>query len=49
MDAVILVVGVGNSSVSDIAECQKHLTATPVVKVVVNKVAEMDSDYYSYY
>ena len=40
MDAVLLVAGVGSTSVSDIKECQKHLQRTPVVRVVVNKVTD---------
>jgi Mrp family chromosome partitioning ATPase len=48
MEAVLLVAGVGNSSVADIKECQKHLANTPVVRVVVNRVTEMVDDYYGY-
>ena len=50
MDAVLLVTGVGSSSVADIKECQKHLERVPVVRVVVNKVSEKIDTYYgSYY
>jgi protein-tyrosine kinase len=49
MDAALLVAGVGSTSVSDIKECQKHLQRTPVVRVVVNKGAEMTGSYYGYY
>jgi protein-tyrosine kinase len=49
MDAVLLVAGVGNTSVSDIKECQKHLQRTPVVRVVVNKATEDADSYYGYY
>jgi protein-tyrosine kinase len=48
MDAALLVAGIGNTSISDIKECQKHLKATPVIRVVVNKVAET-TDAYHYY
>lgn len=49
MDAVLLVAGVGITSVSDIKECQKHLQKTPVVRVVVNKATESAGSYYGYY
>jgi len=49
MDAVLLVAGVGSTSVSDIKECQKHLQRTPVVRVVVNKATETIDSYYGYY
>jgi len=49
MDAVLLVAGVGNTSISDINECHKHLKSTPVVRVVVNKVNESSGIYYSNY
>ena len=49
MDAVLLVAGVGSTSVSDIKECQKHLQRTPVVRVVVNKSTETAGSYYGYY
>ena len=48
MDAVLLVAGIGSTSVSDIKECQKHLQQTPVVRVVVNKVTETARSYYDY-
>lgn len=46
MDAVLLVAGVGSTSVADIKECQKHLQRTPVVRVAVNKVTETAEGYY---
>jgi protein-tyrosine kinase len=49
MDAVLLVAGVGNTSIADIRECQKHLKATPVVRVVVNRATETTDSYYAYY
>lgn len=49
MDAVLLVAGVGSSTVADLKECQKHLDRTPVVRVVVNKVSESIDNYYGYY
>jgi Mrp family chromosome partitioning ATPase len=49
MDAVLLVAGVGTTSVADIKECQKHIKGTPVVRVVVNKVTEATDVYRAYY
>jgi protein-tyrosine kinase len=49
MDTVLLVAGVGSTSVSDVKECRKHLKATPVVRVVVNRVTEVTDGYYGYY
>lgn len=49
MDAVLLVAGVGSTSVADITECQKHLTSTPVVRVLINKVTETTDPYQAYY
>jgi len=49
MEAVLLVAGIGNTSVSDIKECHKHLKATPVVRVVVNRVTEATDAFYGYY
>jgi protein-tyrosine kinase len=49
MDAVLFIAGVGTTSVSQIKECQKHLTGTPVVRVVVNKITDPTESYYSYY
>jgi protein-tyrosine kinase len=48
MEAVLLIAGVGSSSIADIKECRKHLANTPVVRVVVNRVTEMMDDYYGY-
>ena len=44
-----MVAGVGQTSVADIKECQKHLKTTPVVRVVVNRVTEATDAYYAYY
>jgi Mrp family chromosome partitioning ATPase len=49
MDAVLLVAGVGTTSVSDIKESQKHLQHSNVLRVVVNKVTDTTDDYYGYY
>jgi protein-tyrosine kinase len=49
MDAVLLVAGVGTTSVADIKECQKHLRNSNVIRVVVNKVTDNVDDSYAYY
>ena len=49
MDAVLLIAGVGQTSIAEIKECHKHLKSTPVVRVVVNRVAEAGDAYYGYY
>lgn len=49
MDAVLLVAGVGTTSVADIKECQKHLQRSNVVRVVVNKATDRNKSYYGYY
>jgi Mrp family chromosome partitioning ATPase len=49
MDAVLLVAGVGITSVADIKECQKHLQRSNVLRIVVNKVTDAADDYYAYY
>jgi protein-tyrosine kinase len=47
MDATLLVASVGETAPADIQECQKHLTSTPVVRVVVNRVSD-GTDAYGY-
>jgi protein-tyrosine kinase len=49
IDAALLVAGIGNTTVSDIKECQRHLQRTPVIRVVVNKSTETVGSYYGYY
>jgi protein-tyrosine kinase len=49
VDAVLLVMGVGTTSVAEIKECQKHLQRSKVVRVVVNKITGSTDDYYGYY
>ena len=49
MYAALLVAGIGNTSLSDVKESQKHLQNTPIIRVVVNKVTEALDDYYGYY
>ena len=49
MDAILLVAGVGTTSVADLKECQKHIKDTPVVRVVVNKATDATDAYRAYY
>jgi capsular exopolysaccharide synthesis family protein len=49
MDAVLLVAGVGMTSVADIKECQRHLAQSNILRVVVNKATESTDDYHGYY
>lgn len=49
MDAILLIAGVGQTSTAEIKECNKHLKNTPVVRVVVNRVAEVGDAHYGYY
>jgi hypothetical protein len=49
MDTVLLVASAGSSTLTDIRECQKHLQRTPVVRLVVNKVASSVDSYHTYY
>src|SRR5438045_3853422 len=48
MDAVLLIAAVGNTSIADIRESQKHLKVTPVVRVVINKVTDKTDSYYGF-
>jgi protein-tyrosine kinase len=51
LQAVLLIAEAGRSTVSEIKECTKHLKATPVIRVVVNKITEREptTDYYEDY
>jgi hypothetical protein len=48
IESVLLIAGVGTSTVSDIKECKKHLKSTPIVRVVVNKVSDKSEVNYGY-
>jgi protein-tyrosine kinase len=48
IESVLLIAGVGTSTVSDIKECKKHLKSTPIVRVVVNKVSDKTEVNYGY-
>ena len=47
-DCVLLVAAVGTSKVAEIQECSKHLQSASVVRIMLNKVAEVSTDYYYY-
>jgi protein-tyrosine kinase len=51
LQSVLLIAEAGKSSVSEIKECSKHLKATPVVRVVINKLTEREpsAPYHEYY
>ncbi|HEY5504673.1 MAG TPA: CpsD/CapB family tyrosine-protein kinase [Sedimentisphaerales bacterium] len=47
IDCVLFVAAIGTTTISEIKECYKHLEATSVVRVVLNKSSEMPATYYS--
>lgn len=49
LDCVLFVAAVGLSSVSEIKECNKHLQATTVVRIALNKSSEIGPAYYGSY
>lgn len=48
VDCVLLVVAVGTSTVAEIEECNRHLNSTDVVRIAVNKVPDLQANYYYY-
>jgi protein-tyrosine kinase len=48
VDAVLFVVAVGTTTVSQIEECNKHLQSADVLRIVVNKVTAASTNYYYY-
>ena len=48
IDCVLLVAAVGHSKASEVEECNRHLQSSHLVRVVVNKAAEENSNYYYY-
>jgi protein-tyrosine kinase len=48
LDCVLLVAAVGKSTVAEIEECNRHLHSTEVVRLVLNKVPELNTPYYLY-
>jgi Mrp family chromosome partitioning ATPase len=49
VDAALMIGGAGMSRVSDLAECNKHLQGTNVLRFVLNKVPESAAPHYGYY
>lgn len=49
LDCILLVAAVGKSTVAEITECNKHLQAAEVVRLVLNKVPEQARNYYAYH
>lgn len=49
LDCILLVAAVGRSKVSEVEECNQHLRSTEVVRLVLNKVPNLNADYHSYY
>jgi protein-tyrosine kinase len=48
IDCALLVASVGQSTVSEIKQCNRHLHATEVIRLVLNKVQDQGSNYYYY-
>jgi protein-tyrosine kinase len=48
IDCVLLVAAVGTSSIAEIQECNKYLQSSEVVRLVLNKVTEPNTNYYYY-
>ena len=48
IDCVMLVAAVGQSKVSEVEECSRHLKSSHLVRLVVNKATEANSNYYYY-
>jgi Mrp family chromosome partitioning ATPase len=48
IDCTLFVTAVGVSKTAEIKECNKHLQSTSVVRVVVNKAADVSSQYFYY-
>ena len=46
IDCVLLVAAVGTTTPAEIAECNRHLQAAEVVRLVVNKVPGTGNRYY---
>jgi len=48
IDCVLLVAAVGTSKATEIEECNRHLKSCHLVRLVVNKCAEANTNYYYY-
>lgn len=49
IDCVLLVAAAETSTIPEIKECSKHLATVPVVRVVLNKVNDKSTTYYTRY
>jgi Mrp family chromosome partitioning ATPase len=49
VDCLLLVVAVGKSTIAEIEECNRHLYPTEVVRLVLNKVPQLNAKYYPHY
>ena len=47
IDCVLLVAAVGHSKVSEVKECMRHLQSSEVVRLVLNKATDANSNYYT--
>jgi len=48
IDSTLLVAAIGQTTISEIKECTKHLESTPVARVVLNKAPNLPAQYYTY-
>ncbi len=48
IDCVLLVTAVGLTKASEVEECMRHMQASHLVRVVLNKATETDRSYYDY-
>jgi Mrp family chromosome partitioning ATPase len=48
IDCILLVAAVGLSKASEVEECKRHLQSSNLVRVVVNKATEANTNYYYY-
>ena len=46
IDCVLLVAAVGHSKVSEVEECMRHLHSSQLVRLVLNKATDVNSNYY---
>jgi Mrp family chromosome partitioning ATPase len=49
IDCVLFVAAVGASTIAEIKECNKHLQATSVIRIALNKSADLGPSYYGKY
>jgi protein-tyrosine kinase len=49
LDCLLLVAAVGRTTTAEMEECNRHLRSADVVRIVLNKVPELNAQYYGYY